>query len=243
MNFSLNDLPDSGPNPVVWMEIKLGHDIIGKFYIRLHRNVFPAGVENFVRIAGGRTYRTSRQGTATGRKRIRETTRTYNGNSFFAFKYNNYIVGGDIYNNNGTNAGTIFCDEPIPSSYIGNTFYPHDTKGLLSLVPFKNEETNEVFYDSTFLITLDNSKPTNVISDLDNDHVVIGQIYCSLDVLDKINLLLKPYAGRRYPKFTIANANITNGSRRQRPLLRKDINKYTVPCTCEQEHKCVCSKK
>ena len=53
------------------------------------------------------------------------------------------------------------------------------------------------------MITLDDAKATNVLTELDNDHIVIGQVYDGLDVLDKMNKLIVPYAGRSYPNFII----------------------------------------
>lgn len=227
MNYSLSDLPDSGKNPIVYMDISLKGEIMGRIHIRLFRDVFPAGVENFVRIAGSRTYRVMDKGT--GRyKYKKEVKRTYENSKFYHFLYNNYIIGGDIYNNNGTNAGTIYNDQPIPADF-GEFYYPHETKGLVSLVPFKDETTGKIFYDSTFMITLDDIKPSNILSDLDLDQIVIGQVYSGLDLIDKMNELIKPYAGRKYPEFIIHNSDVyrkRDGNRRTRPMTRTDRKKY-----------------
>ena len=40
MNYSLCDLPNTGNNPVVWMDITLNEEVIGRIYIRLFRDVF-----------------------------------------------------------------------------------------------------------------------------------------------------------------------------------------------------------
>lgn len=229
MNYSLTDLPDSGKNPVVFMDISLKGKLFGKVYIRLFRDVFPAGVENFVQIARGRTYRVVKRGAGryTYYKEIR---RTYDGCKFYRFLHNNYIVSGDIYNNDGTNAGTIFEDKPIPA-YFGEYYYPHETKGLVSLVPFEDEASGQLFFDSTFMITLDDAKPTNIMGELDSNQIVIGYIYQGLEVVDKMNELIRPYAGRKYPEFTISKAGVycdTNGRWRQRlnPMMegRKFLN-------------------
>ena len=227
MNYSLSDLPDSGKNPIVYMDISLKGEIIGRIHIRLFRDVFPAGVENFVRIASGRTYRVIKKGFGN-HKYKKEQRRTFDGAKFFHFLYNNYIISGDIYNNNGSSAGTIYEDNPIPADF-GEFYYPHETKGLVSLVPFRDETTGQLYYDSTFMITLDNAKPSNVIQDLNKDQIVIGQVTQGMDVIDRMNQLIKPYAGRRYPEFVIAKADvyrITNGNRRLRPMNRKDRQKF-----------------
>ena len=227
MNYTLTDLPDSGKNPIVYMDISLKGDVLGRIHIRLFRDVFPAGVENFVRIAGGRTYRVVKKGMGQYKYK-REMRRTYEGSKFFHFLHNNYIISGDIYNNNGTNAGTIYEDNPIPADF-GEFFYPHETKGLVSLVPYYDETTGQLLYDSTFMITLDNAKPTNILQDLDKDQIVIGQITSGFDVLDKMNELIKPYAGRKYPEFIISKSDVyrnTNSNRRIRPMNQIDRRKY-----------------
>ena len=229
MNYALTDLPDSGKNPVVYMDISLKGEVIGRLYIRLFRDVFPAGVENFYNIAGGRTYRVEKKGD--GRYQYnKETRRTYQGSKFFHFLHDNYIISGDIYNNDGSNAGTIYCDQAIPGDF-GEYFYPHEAKGLVSLVPFRDEATGQLMYDSTFMITLDDIKPTNVLGDLDKEQVVIGQVYSGLEVLDKINQLIKPYARRRYPNFVISKSDVhrpNNAGRRIRPLTRQHHRIFTA---------------
>ena len=239
MNYSLTDLPDSGKTPIVYMDISLKGDIIGRIHIRLFRDVFPAGVENFIRIAGGRTYRVIKKGLGKYRYK-KEAQRSYDGAKFFHFLHNNYIISGDIYSNNGTNAGTIYEDKPIPADF-GEFYYPHDTKGLVSLVPFKDETTGQLNYDSTFMITLDNAKPSNIINELDQDQIVIGQVIRGMDVIDRMNQLIKPYAGRKYPEFIIAKADVyrsTNSNRRIRPITRQDRQRFTrapEPAQIDQE--------
>lgn len=226
MNYSLTDLPDSGKNPMVFLDISLKGESLGRIQIRLFREVFPAGVENFYKIASGRTYKVEKKGMGKYKYK-KEIKRTFEGCKFFNFLYNNYLVSGDIYNNNGTTAGTIYCDQPIPADF-GDYYYPHEAKGLVSLVPFKDDATGKIFYDSTFMITLDNIKPSNILHDLDKDQIVIGQISSGMDILDKMNELIKPYAGRKYPDFIISkcgvyHANICN--RRFRPINDQDMKK------------------
>ena len=210
MNYSLLDLPDSGKNPTVYMDISLQGEIMGRINIKLFRDVFPAGVENFIGIANSKTYQVTTKGTGFYRYK-KEVNRTYNECKFFHLLHNNYIVCGDIYNNNGTNAGTIYDDVPIPPAF-GDHYYPHESKGLISLVPFKDEKTGKNYYDSTFMITLDDKKPSNILNELDSDQIVIGQIYSGLDVLDKINMMIKPYARRKYPIFSISNSGAYVGT-------------------------------
>lgn len=227
MNYSLLDLPDSGKNPSVYMDISLKEELLGRLRIKLFRDVFPAGVENFVKIAAGKTSMVTFKGN--GRFRYKKITpRKFDGCKFYHMSHNNYIISGDIYNNNGTNAGTVYCDNPIPAAF-GDYYYPHNTKGLVSLVPFR-DDAGRLFYDSTFMIMLDNANSTNLLHELDADQIVIGQVCGGLEVLDKMNELIKPYAGRKYPNFIISKCDVIvqkNGlSRRSRPITITDNAKF-----------------
>jgi len=234
------------------MDIVLCEEVIGRIYIILFRDVFPAGVENFFKIASNRTYRVDNKGSGNYKFK-KETLRTFEGCKFYNLRYNNYIVSGDIYNNNGTEAGTIYNDQPIPA-WFGDCYYPHESKGLVSLVPFRDAATGELFFDSTFMITLDNVRPNNTLSELDNDQIVIGQVYQGMDVIDKINKLIKPYAGRRYPDFRIGKTDIYRNattSRRIRPITSIERNKLLHPscykkdcekkCDHADDHNCTCN--
>jgi len=214
MNYDLTNLPDIGPNTTVHMDIILNSTFVGKISIKLFRDVFPAGVENFARIAAGKTYKATNMGGGNHRY-VKETQRTYEGCKFYHLSHNNYIVCGDIYTNDGKNSGTIYNDKPISSNF-GDYYYPHEAKGLVSLVPFNDEATGQTLYDSTFMITLDNPKPSNVIKELDKDQIVIGQVYDGMEVIDKINQMIKPYAGRHYPNFSIGTCNISSNSTSRR---------------------------
>lgn len=227
MNYSLTDLPDSGDNPLVYMDIELKGEILGRISIKLFRDVFPAGVENFVGIVGGKTYQVTKKGFGSNTY-TKQTRRTYDGSKFFKLKHNNYLIAGDIYHNDGTGAGTIYQDEPIPGDF-GEMYIPHDIKGLVSLVPYYDEATEKLFYDSTFMITLDDAKPNNVLSDLDENQIVIGQVYSGMDVIDKMNILIKPYAGRKYPNFIIRHAGVIrrNNKQKSRPVKVNNCLKFT----------------
>lgn len=205
MNYTLSDLPNV-QDSYVFMDIFLSQSLLGTIKIKLFRDVFPAGVDNFALIAKGSTYKEIPMGYRK-KKFIKAVKRTFDDCRFFHFKYNNYIVSGDIYNNNGFNAGTIFNDEPIPSVF-GDYYIPHDTKGLISLIPYYDETSQRLLYDSTFMITLDDVKPSNILRELDKDQIVIGNIISGIDILDKINKLIKPHAGRSYPKITIHNSKL-----------------------------------
>lgn len=187
------------------MNISADNESLGKLEIELYPEIFPLGVRNFLEIVKGSTYKISEKniGPFTCEKEVR---RSYDGCVFFAKVYNNYIVSGDIYQNDGTSAGTIYDDQPIYPIF-GDYYYRHNLKGLVSLVSYKSD-SGENLYDSTFMITLDEARPTNELGLLDNEQIVIGTVIKGLDILDKINALIKPFAGKKYPNIIIKSAGI-----------------------------------
>ena len=139
--------------------------------------------------------------------------RTYKNSMFFYAKYENYILGGDIYDNTGDNAGTIYNDLPMTINLEQIPYYyPFNYRGLVVLLPFY-DENGVPNYDSTFLITLSDN------SEIDPNAIVIGEIYEGLDIVDKINKYLKPVAAKNYPTFKILDCGI---------LFERNRNSYIV---------------
>ena len=210
MNYNINNIPNTGDNPEIYMEIGISGRSIGKIKINLFRDAFPAGVENFIKIITGETKQISQEGILDYVYTTQQK-RTYQDNIFYFGEYNNYIMSGDIYNNNGTNAGTIYYDMPFtltdpPFYYYGN--YP----GLLVLIPFYTD-TEIPYYDSTFAITLSSD------NNLDSNAIVIGELTEGLNVLDKINNFLKPVASRKYPIFNIIDCGIVRQNSKNKYII------------------------
>lgn len=219
-NYTLCNLPYSGENPVVTMEILCKGQFLGSIDIVLYREVFPAAVENFIKLVLGSTYRVEKYNSG-GHIYQKQIKRTYEGCKFFKSIHNNYLITGDIYNNDGTSAGTIYDDNSIPTSVrynnkivslLGEYYYEHDSMGQISLVPYKDESTGKMMYDSIFMITLDKPTPSNSLNELDQTQIVIGKVLGGNTILDKMNTLIIPYAGRKYPIFTIGKCNVKRGS-------------------------------
>jgi cyclophilin family peptidyl-prolyl cis-trans isomerase len=220
MNFTLDDTPYSGEYPLLFMDISVQNRPLGKIYIELFRDVFPAAVENFVYMCKGTTYRTELLAQGANDKHRRYTQRSYNGSKFYQVSHNNYIAGGDIYKNNGTDGATIYYDAGIDVPQT-TYFYPHDDVGLISLIPYYDADTRRYFFDSNFLITLDKPKPTNILYDLDRHQLVIGRVYKGLDILTQINNSIVPFAGRNFPNYSIDDCGVYASmiqKRRHRPV-------------------------
>lgn len=215
MNFSQEDPPNSGNEPLVYMDINSNEKFIGRIYIKLFRDVFPLGVENFVNIIAGKTTRVEKKNY--GNKYINKNTlRSYKGCKFYKSNFDKYMISGDIYNNDGKNAGTIYNDKPIPPDF-GEYFYHHNSIGLVSLVPYLDNNNTDIYYDSTFMITLADNK---IINELDDNQIVIGIIYDGLSIIEKINQSLRPFAGKKYPEYVINNCGVIRKSkhRNNKPL-------------------------
>lgn len=206
MDCRLDALSNSGDNPLIYMDISVNDQPVGRMVFKMLRDSFPAGEENFVGIATNKTSRNSPKGYGI-HKYVRQVDRNFNDTNIYDWVHNNYLIGGDIYNNNGTDAGTIFGDQPIPAE-LGDYYYPNEIKGLLSLIPYRDDAGN-LYYDSTFMITLKSD-----LDDLDPDQVVIGQLTEGNDVLDTVNRMIFPFAGRRKPKVTITKTGQVSNRRR-----------------------------
>lgn len=220
MEYTIQSPPNSGLMPRVTMEIKNGNKHFGNIKIELDRDAFPLGVENFIGMCRGNTYRVENVGYKpfTAKK---VTQRTYEDSQFYGLTFNNYISGGDIDTNDGSSSATIYNDQPIPKP-IQQWEYPHERKGIVSLVPFFDMKTEQYYYDSNFVITLDDLLPINGINELNKDHIVIGCVYSGLEVLDRMNELIQPFRKRVYPEFKIGKCEVSKEVRagtRRRPVI------------------------
>lgn len=202
--------------PIVYLDFYKDDIYIGRIYVELFPDSFPDGVENFIRLIEGSTFREKQNGYGEF-KYITSLQRTYAGCKVIRQMYDNYIVLGDIYENNGSSAGTIFNDNPIEPNF-GDYFYPHETKGLISLVPFIDTATNKKYYDSIFMITLNDIQPNNVMKNLDIDQIVIGSVSRGIEVVDKINKLLKPIADKKRTNIYIKKCGLWSPLYRSKPM-------------------------
>lgn len=210
--------------------------INGTIYIKLYRHAFPLGVTNFLGLITGNVMRTeelkpqmyssnvsndlfqSNNIVSTGIHHYK--TKSYEGTRFFGQSQNEFLVGGDIYDNNGNNAGTIFGDKPfgyisanrIPNideltNDVATIELPINEKHTIILPPFYSEDdkiTRKMpFYDSTFMITLGRNR-----FEPNSNMVAIGYVEIGGEILDKINELLKPEINKVYPVVTVTKCGI-----------------------------------
>ncbi|XP_018301457.1 peptidyl-prolyl cis-trans isomerase D [Mycetomoellerius zeteki] len=138
-------------NPVVFLDVAIGPEKVGRVVIELFKNVVPRTAENF------RVLCTGEKGAGLKAPKLH-----YKGTTFHKVISQFMIQGGDIVNFNGTSGesiyGPYFDDE--------NFKLKHNFSGLLSMVNEGKPNTNS----SQFIITVQAS------THLDNTNVVFGKI-------------------------------------------------------------------
>ena len=137
----------------------------GDVLLKLYAKDVPMTVANFVSLAEGTN--TKVEGSLKGKP-------YYDGIRFHRVISNFMIQGGDPTGTGSGNAGYKFADE-FPTDSLGNLFYKHDKKGVLSMAnPGPNSNSTQ------FFIT---HKATPW---LDRRHSIFGKVEKGLEILDSI---------------------------------------------------------
>jgi len=150
------DAPPKEGNPIVFLDINVAHQRLGRVVIELFKDEVPKTAENF-------------RALCTGEKGIGEKTGKplhYKGSSFHRVIKDFMIQGGDFENGNGTGGESIyghkFDDEGLDAE---EGPLKHDKPGLLSMAN-SGPNTN----GSQFFIT------TSTPSHLNGKHVIFGRV-------------------------------------------------------------------
>ncbi|EMR69424.1 putative peptidyl-prolyl cis-trans isomerase protein [Eutypa lata UCREL1] len=167
-------LPTNG-NPVIFFDIALGGQPLGRVLFELFEDVVPKTAENFKRFCTGD--RTNGKG--------------YKSSKFHRVINGFMIQGGDFLNGNGSGRICVWGTETFADE---NFILKHDKKGLLSMAN-SGPNTN----GSQFFIT---TAPT---PHLDGKHVVFGQVYkdIGMDVIEKIEKTRTGREGRDVPDLPV----------------------------------------
>ncbi|QDS67739.1 Peptidyl-prolyl cis-trans isomerase H [Venturia effusa] len=150
----------AAPNPIVFFDLTLGGEPLGRVKMELFADVVPKTAENF------RQFCTGESKNAQGRPQ------GYKGSKFHRVIKEFMIQGGDFLNGNGTGSINIYGTTKFADE---NFQLKHDQPGLLSMAN-SGPNTN----GSQFFIT---TVPTPF---LNNKHVVFGKVVEGLDVVHKI---------------------------------------------------------
>ncbi|MCJ1313772.1 Peptidyl-prolyl cis-trans isomerase H [Agyrium rufum] len=149
-------------NPVVFFDITLGGEPLGRIKMELFANQVPKTAENFRQFCTGETK--NNLGRPQG----------YKGSRFHRVIPQFMIQGGDFLNGDGTGSTSIYGTK----SFADESFtMKHDIPGLLSMAN-SGPNTN----GSQFFIT---TVPTPF---LNNKHVVFGKVVEGMEVVKKIEM-------------------------------------------------------
>ncbi|KAK4672593.1 Peptidyl-prolyl cis-trans isomerase-like 1 [Podospora pseudopauciseta] len=172
-------VPASG-NPLVFFDITLGGEPLGRITFELFANVVPRTAENFRQFCTGE------------HKNNQNRPQGYKGSKFHRIIPNFMCQGGDFLNGDGTGSTCIYGTKSFADE---NFTLKHDKAGLLSMAN-AGPNTN----GSQFFIT---TVPTPF---LDNKHVVFGQVVDGMDVVKKMENTKTGYKGKDVPNLDVVIA-------------------------------------
>ncbi|KAK5133277.1 Peptidyl-prolyl cis-trans isomerase H [Meristemomyces frigidus] len=147
-------------NPVVFFDVTVGGEPLGRITMELFADTVPRTAENF------RQYCTGETKNHLGRPQ------GYKGSKFHRVIKDFMIQGGDFLNGDGTGSASIYGTKSFADE---NFKLKHDTPGLLSMAN-SGKDTN----GSQFFITC---VPTAFLND---KHVVFGKVVDGMDVVKKV---------------------------------------------------------
>ncbi|KKK12629.1 hypothetical protein P175DRAFT_0496901 [Aspergillus ochraceoroseus IBT 24754] len=156
--------PNTGPsqnnNPVVFFDVALGGEPLGRLKMELFANTTPRTAENFRQFCTGESK--NPQGRPQG----------YKNSKFHRVIKDFMIQGGDFINGDGTGSCCVYGTAKFPDE---NFKLKHDRAGLLSMAN-SGPNTN----GCQFFIT------TTATPYLNGQHVVFGQVVEGMDIVQMI---------------------------------------------------------
>ncbi|WPH02354.1 Peptidyl-prolyl cis-trans isomerase [Acrodontium crateriforme] len=165
-------------NPVVFFDITLGGEPLGRIKMELFANEVPRTAENF------RVFCTGEQKNHLGKPQ------GYKGSRFHRVIPAFMCQGGDFLNGDGTGSATIYGTK----SFADESFdRQHDTPGLLSMANSGPNTNGCQFFITTVATPFLNGK-----------HVVFGKVVEGMDVVKKIENVRTNKEDRPNQDVTIA---------------------------------------
>ncbi|KAI1761652.1 putative U-snRNP-associated cyclophilin [Hypoxylon sp. FL1150] len=172
-------LPASG-NPLVFFDITIGGEPLGRVTFELFKDVVPRTAENFRQFCTGES------------KNSRGQSQGYKGCKFHRIISNFMIQGGDFINGDGTGSTCIYGTKSFADE---NFDMKHTQKGLLSMANSGPNSNGSQFFITTV--------PT---PHLDGKHVVFGKVVDGIDVIEKMEKTKTGRRGRDIPDMDVVVA-------------------------------------
>ncbi|CAH8309119.1 unnamed protein product [Eruca vesicaria subsp. sativa] len=149
-------------NPIVFLEIAVNFETVGRIEIELFADSNPTTAENF-------------RALCTGEKGIGKSgiPLHYKGSIIHGVIPNRIWYGGDITHGNGVGGESIY-GSPFTDK---NLIRKHNGKGILSMVNTGDDDTS---YESQFMLLLRESPY------LDRDQVAFGKVVVGFDVISRV---------------------------------------------------------
>ncbi|TVY14967.1 Peptidyl-prolyl cis-trans isomerase H [Lachnellula arida] len=169
-------LPESG-NPLVFFDITLGGEPLGRVIFELFADTVPKTAENFRQFCTGETK------NALGRPQ------GYKGSKFHRIIKDFMCQGGDFLNGDGTGSATIYGLKTFDDE---NFIRKHTEPGLLSMANAGPNGNGSQFFITTV--------PTPF---LDGKHVVFGRVADGMDVVRKMENTKTGYRGKDIPNLDV----------------------------------------
>lgn len=152
-------LPENG-NPLVFFDITLGGEPLGRITFELFSDVVPKTAENFRQFCTGETK--NHLGRPQG----------YKGSKFHRIIKDFMCQGGDFINGDGSGTTSIYGLNTFPDE---NFKINHDQPGLLSMANAGANGNGSQFFITTVATPF-----------LDGKHVVFGKVVEGMDVVHKM---------------------------------------------------------
>ncbi|KAM3444870.1 hypothetical protein MY1884_001768 [Beauveria asiatica] len=183
-------LPESG-NPLVFFDITLGGEPLGRITFELFKDVVPKTAENF------RQFCTGESKDAVGRPQGYKGSKFHRIVRSFTIHISNFMCqGGDFLNGDGSGSTCIWGYKSFEDE---NFTLKHHQPGLLSMAA-KSQNAGPNTNGCQFFIT---TAPTPF---LDGKHVVFGKVADGMDVVRKMEATKTGYKGKDVPNMDVVVA-------------------------------------
>nr|XP_024391685.1 peptidyl-prolyl cis-trans isomerase-like [Physcomitrium patens]PNR43474.1 hypothetical protein PHYPA_015855 [Physcomitrium patens] len=177
--------PLEKPNPIVFIDVKIGGQEVGRLFVELYEHIVPKTADNFLKLCTGVK--------GLGKQGIKLT---YRRTVFFRIIPGVYAQGGDIIKNDGTGGESTFDGIPFEDENFRVSNARIGSLAMCNTGPNTNE--------SQFFINLAPNP------DLDGSHVVFGQVKEECRPVLKAMEAAGSWTGRTHQKVSVKSCGWVN---------------------------------